>query len=465
MRHHRHPREGRFGKRRGWPPWHPHHHHHHYPPGHPPDPHGFGGPGFPLRGGWGSFAWYLRARLQRRLFMWFGAAIIITGAVVGAVGTVTSPMSWHREFERARVFVGNRFEAVWDEPDERDRLAQAVAKDFEVDVSLLDAGHKPMFLVGRRCGPHGISSTVTRDNRTLGYVVVCAERTEGRPKSFIIAVVCAIVVLWAAAGLLARRLARPLSQLAVVAGELGRGNLTSRVSVDRSGGEVALLGGVLNDMAERIQKQLADQRALLATVSHEIRTPLQRIRLLTELVRAKHGEDQSLDEIDREVVQIDALVAELLASSRVDFAALTPVEIDAIDLARRAVEKANLEDGILDVRGEPGAFTGDPTLCVRAVTNLLENAKRHAGKPSALVVERKGDLVEFAVEDDGPGLSPGDEARVFEPFFRKSNDPSSVGLGLSLVKRIAEAHHGHAYAENRPNGGARVAVSFAVGAS
>jgi signal transduction histidine kinase len=100
------------------------------------------------------------------------------------------------------------------------------------------------------------------------------------------------------------------------------------------------------------------------------------------------------------------------------------------------------------------------------VSNLLENAKRHAGGVERLRVETRPGFVAFVVEDNGPGFEPGDESRVFEPFYKRAsqakNGDESVGLGLALVKKIAEAHQGRVFAANRPEGGARVGVDFAV---
>src|SRR5207244_2374596 len=139
---------------------------------------------------------------------------------------------------------------------------------------------------------------------------------------------------------------RPYGELARVAHDIGMGKLSSRFSLApwNAHGEALMLADAINDMAERIEKQMKDQRELLAGVSHEIRTPLSRIRLLVELCRSKNGDgaspgklavdEETLDEIDREVVEIDALVGELLASSRLDFAAVSPHDLDAKDVAR-----------------------------------------------------------------------------------------------------------------------------------
>jgi signal transduction histidine kinase len=165
------------------------------------------------------------------------------------------------------------------------------------------------------------------------------------------------------------------------------------------------------------------------------------------------------------VTEIDALVSDLLASSRIDFTALTRTDLDAVEVAKNALERTGVDASRLDVSGGSIKFSGDATLVARAVSNLLENAKRHAGGVETLRVEARPGVVAFVVEDGGPGFAPGDEKRVFEPFYKRvsvaSNGEESVGLGLALVKKIAEAHQGRVFAENRAGGGARVGVEFA----
>lgn len=276
-----------------------------------------------------------------------------------------------------------------------------------------------------------------------------------------------IFALWAFGGFIARRVSRDWLEIVRVAEDLGRGKLSSRVNMRGPfHGESRMLARVLNDMATRIEKQMADQRALLATVSHEIRTPLARMRLLAELARDKVDGSSSLaeiEEIDREVVEIDVLVADLLASSRIDFSAMSPKRLDAVEVARQAMGRAAIDLVRLDAPGVAVPFDGDATLTTRAVSNLIENARRHGGGVARVHVGNGGANVRIEVEDDGPGFLPGEEIRIFEPFYRRPQGTAealSLGLGLALVQRIAEAQGGRAYARNRSGGGALVGVEL-----
>jgi len=281
------------------------------------------------------------------------------------------------------------------------------------------------------------------------------------------------VVLWIAAGRVARRIAQPLYELTRAAQELGAGNLKARVTAAGFGfDETAVLSSAFNEMAARLERQLAEELELLASVSHELRTPLARIRLLVEIGRqAGAGQGQgagndprTLDEIEREAIEIDALVGELLASARIEFQAVAPKPLDAVEVARRALERAGEDAAKLVSAPPPIPFAADPTLIGRGLANLIDNARKHGSGLVRLAVRADAAGVTFEVVDRGRGFAPGDESRVFERFYRGADPDAgshgSLGLGLALVKRIADAHGGRVHAANEPGGGARVILEL-----
>jgi two-component system, OmpR family, sensor kinase len=413
---------------------------------------------------------FIRARLQRRLFLWFGATILFTGIAVASVigASEGGKGKWTRDFDRVRALADDRFGQVWEDAAARDELAQAVSRELEVTVVLEGADGQRVAAFGQDCASRPLTTPVRRDGRIVGAVSFCTDRYRPRPLNFFIPLLVTGILLWAASSAIASRLARPMGALARVAQQIGAGNFAARVKLGRHHyGEAAALAFTINDMAARIERHLAEQRELLATVSHELRTPLSRIRLLTEMSREKGGDHKTLDDLDREVMEIDALVGDLLASSRIDFAVLSLRPLSAVELAARALERAGVDAGALWVDdegeggdpGEPILVQGDPTLLGRALANLIDNAKKHGGGLSALRVRRTAGQVVFEAEDRGTGLPVGEEQRIFEPFYRRS-EQGSLGLGLSLVKRIAEAHQGKAYAENREGGGAKVGIAL-----
>ena len=278
-----------------------------------------------------------------------------------------------------------------------------------------------------------------------------------------------VLAIWLLAGKIARRLARPLRELVEVSEQIGQGNLSARATrATRGIDEIAILGRSMNDMAARIQRQLQDQRELLAAVSHELRTPLARIRVLLDIARERGATADTLNEVERETQEIDQLVGELLASARLEFQALNRKPLDAVEVAARALERAGLPAETLNATAQVAPFSGDPTLVARALANLLDNARKHGRSVDRLTVETRPGFVSFLIDDRGPGFPPGQEQAVFEPFVRGTGADSeapasgmSLGLGLSLVARIAKAHGGSVKAANRPEGGARVTLEFA----
>ncbi|HZH04258.1 MAG TPA: HAMP domain-containing sensor histidine kinase, partial [Myxococcaceae bacterium] len=369
------------------------------------------------------------------------------------------------EAGRLRQFAGNRFADVWTRPLQREALADAIAQDLEVGVALRGADRHPLSFHGRPCRRPGVTLPVRQGGQVVGSVEVCSPRLNKGPWRILPALLAAVIVIWAASGRLARHIARPLTELAQVAQDIGRGKLSSRARLDGREGEVRVLGEAVNDMAVRIERQLAEQRELLAGVSHELRTPLARMRLLVELGRGGQVPEQVYTELEREVVEVDALVGELLANARLDFTALDRRRLDGGELMRRALERAGLPASLLLIEAGSLEFQGDPTLVARALANLLDNARRHGGGPLRVQVREEAGELAFEVEDDGPGFAAGEEARAFTPFYRGQRSArdagGSLGLGLALVRRIAEAHGGRAWAGNRPDGGA--CVAFSVG--
>jgi two-component system, OmpR family, sensor kinase len=283
----------------------------------------------------------------------------------------------------------------------------------------------------------------------------------------------ALLCMWIASGAIARRLARPFDVLVGVANELGKGKLFARVDLLAvPHGEARVLGQTLNEMAARIEKQVSDQKALLAIVSHELRTPLARMRLLAEAGRTgdEVRRNTSLDALDGEVDEVDALVSNLLASTRIDFGGLVMSALDATNVALRALETARVEPSVLEVAASTRSFQGDATLVIRAVANLLDNAATHGRNVRALRVFSNATDTLFEVSDDGPGIPEEHLATLFDAFQSphlqsetRAESPAhapSLRLGLSLVKRIAEAHGGKAYAQNRSEGGAQLVIAF-----
>ena len=287
-----------------------------------------------------------------------------------------------------------------------------------------------------------------------------------RPWMRILGFVAAGNVLWLFSGALAHRLAWPLWELMRAVKDFGAGALGRRARVPRrSPREVAELALAFNDMAARIEAQVHEQRELLGVVSHELRTPLARMRVLLALLQERSAGDELLAKFEREIVEMDALVGELLAEARIQAGALTLRALDLADVVRECSERLGLELASVDVCD---GVMADPTLVSRAITLLLDNSMKHGGRQIRVLAVRTGPTVRIHVDDDGSGFDAADIGKLFQPFARgrgaTADEQRGVGLGLYLVRRIAEAHGGSAFVENRAEGGARVGFSLNTGA-
>jgi two-component system, OmpR family, sensor kinase len=410
--------------------------------------------------------------LRRRMFLWFGLTILLTMMIVAGSFAVIMGRggNWNqRVIKPFGTFASGQFAAVWDKPEALGGLAQSVSRDLNLNVEIHGAQGALLASYGGTCSRdrHTMNIPVVRDGAQVGSVWVCGmERYwPGFTWRHFLGVFAAVMVVWGASGRVARRLARPMDQLAEAARELGEGKLATRVDLRGSVPEEAkVLAESFNEMAARIERQLAEQRELLAAVSHELRTPLGHMRLLVELARDNGPTEKLLKDLEDEVLEIDALVGQLLASSRLEFAQVNRSPLEATELAKKALTRAGADPTLLKAEQPDLRFEGDPTLLQRALANLLDNARKHGQGIRQLSVRGHDGAVVFEVDDLGKGFAPGEEEHAFDAFKRSANgapratghDAGSLHLGLSLVRRIAEAHGGKAYAQNLPEGGARV---------
>jgi two-component system phosphate regulon sensor histidine kinase PhoR len=250
---------------------------------------------------------------------------------------------------------------------------------------------------------------------------------------------------------------------------------------------VILLGVLFLFYAADKERRLGALKAdFIANVSHELKTPLSVIRMYAELLatrRVKNEEKRTeyLQTICAESERLSTLIENVL-----DFAAVergkrvyTIATHDLVETVKRAIDafryriEAQGGDVELVVRGDPPALPIDEQAIFLALTNLLDNAVKYgAGTAVTVEIEAADGKVAVRVCDRGPGIPKEDLKRVFERFYRSRKHssppapgqpaPRGSGIGLSLVKRVAEAHGGRAYAENGAQGGAILSIELPV---
>jgi signal transduction histidine kinase len=259
---------------------------------------------------------------------------------------------------------------------------------------------------------------------------------------------------------LARRIARRLERLQARVDALGAGDLKARVQVHGCD-EVAELARSFNRAADRIERLVEAQKTVLASVSHELRSPLTRMRMALELLPA--GERSDLKQrIATDIAELDDLIGELLLASRLD--ALNGLaHVEDVDLLALLAEEGARTGTV--VGGEAVEVRGDARMLRRLIRNLLENARRHAaGAAVEATVERLPERgARLTVADRGPGVPESERTRIFEPFYRPPGAKESdggVGLGLALVRQIAQRHGGDVRYVPREGGGSRFEVDL-----
>ncbi|HJU37236.1 MAG TPA: HAMP domain-containing sensor histidine kinase [Gaiellaceae bacterium] len=231
--------------------------------------------------------------------------------------------------------------------------------------------------------------------------------------------------------------------------------------------ELARLGASFNTMLASLEESLAAQRRFVADASHELRTPLTSLQTNIDVLRGdvQLSPDQRLrllDDLHRESQEMRALIAGLLELARggaqVEKAEFQFDELveDALERARSRFPSVSWENGRL----EPTVVDGYRDRMERAVWNLLENAGKWSGEGGSVEVSLAGG--ELQIRDHGPGFAEEDRPLVFDRFYRSAAARSmpGAGLGLAIVREVAEAHGGTVAAENAGGGGALVRLSL-----
>ncbi|MEO6281135.1 HAMP domain-containing sensor histidine kinase [Roseateles sp.] len=285
----------------------------------------------------------------------------------------------------------------------------------------------------------------------------------GAPAVSTLAVVLVLLFVGVAVGAypVVRRLTRRLEALKRGVEQFGAGHLGHRV--DASGrDEVAALATSFNQAADRIETLLRSHQTLLANASHELRSPLARLKMAFAMLddAAPAQRERLAREIDVNIAELDALVEEVLLASRLE-AGSAVGETHVVELLALGAEEAARAEAPFEPETDSALVDGQERLLRRALRNLLDNARRYGGPDVELSLRPVAGGYEFIVADRGPGVPAELRERIFEPFYRLPGHAEmvgGVGLGLSLVKQIAQRHGGSVRCQARDGGGSRFVV-------
>ena len=300
---------------------------------------------------------------------------------------------------------------------------------------------------------------------------------------FIVAGGAALLVAALVAWQMSRRMARPLVEAMEATGRIASGELASRVPVRRNDyPEFASLAGSINGMAQSLEDGRERERHLLLAVSHDLRTPLTSIRGFAEAIHdgAIADSAQAADVIIAESRRLERLVGDLLDLTKLEARqmsiVLRPTDVaEVVTTTAEGFRPAAAKSGLAvlvrvpdrDGVAQPHPAVADPERLAQLLANLLENAMTFARTTVTvgLTEEHAAGSSVITVEDDGPGIAPGDLHKVFERFYRADRGPNrrmGSGLGLAIVAELAAAMGGTVHAESPVNedGGSRFVVTL-----
>lgn len=261
------------------------------------------------------------------------------------------------------------------------------------------------------------------------------------------------------------RIVRPFNHLLASIRRVSVGNYETRLELPARS-EFHSLAAEFNHMTDQIQKTLAEKQRLIADVSHELRSPLARLRLSLELMERKgQVPEKYYIKAVSEVEQLDALIDDLLDSSRLELRAnFAPQTTEMNQYIQQILDKNQLLFAAhpLEVHfkhPEEAIWCDiDQELLERTFNNLFSNTLKHARPPASLDIRLSGQggAVEILVRDSGPGVSAEDCAKIFDPFYRtddsRTRSTGGVGLGLAIVRKIIQLHRGEVWAEGPADG-------------
>ena len=352
--------------------------------------------------------------------------------------------------------------------DERARVltGRALQSTRTVDATRVEILSRPLAADARIVGVLQVGRSLTEADRTLRLLLTSLLVTGG----------LSLVAAVRGGTWLARRALEPVAEIAATAQQIVRADdLSRRVRAVPINDEIGQLATTINDMLGRLDQLFTAQQRFVADLSHELRTPLAAMRGHLEMIRRGASHDptvlaESLPALERETARLARMTSDLLTLAQAENGL-------RIQQARVALDELVL-DVVRDLRplsngvalipsiDEQVQVPGDPDRLKQALVNLVANALQHtrAGGTVRVALVRAGDYAELHVRDTGAGIAAEDLPHIFERFYRadkaRTRRQGGAGLGLSIVKWVAEAHGGCVTVESAPGQGSTFTLAL-----
>ncbi|MFB3101734.1 MAG: ATP-binding protein [Alphaproteobacteria bacterium] len=293
------------------------------------------------------------------------------------------------------------------------------------------------------------------------HVSANAERLiSSTTKIFIMWMIGTSLILFGVATIFMRNQVSPLRRLASAAENFGKGRDTPNFKPSGAT-EVRQAATAFMAMRDRIQRQIQQRTEMLAGVSHDLRTPLTRMKLQLAMLQ----DNAEIEELNSDVAAMEGMIEGYLNFARGE-GSETPIPTDAQKMLNEVVHEAR-RNGV-HISFEMADSVELPLARIafkRSLTNLIDNAARH-GDHVAVLGQRNGSVLEFIVDDDGPGIPENMREEVFRPFFRLDQSRNvatgGTGLGLSIARDIVRSHGGDITLTESPSGGLRATIRVPI---
>lgn len=447
----------------------------------------------------------MKLSIRSRLTLWYTAvvvAILLTGGIVGSLAQarlalqgldddLTRTMATLVGVMHTEIGEGLSLEASADEASREVVAPGHGLALLRADGTLLEAwgdpsdahvlAHEASTGLSTRAGGAG-TRVLLRDVADAGYrfravVAVSMDTLAAQHAAMVRALYLGgiLALLTAAIGgwLIGRKTLRPLSDMAAQASRIDGRAPSGRLSTPNPDDELGVLAASFNDLLQRLATALHQQRQFMADASHELRTPVSVVRTSAQVTLSQpHRPEGEYREgftiVEEQATRLSRLVEAMFLLSRAE-AHGVPLHREFVNLddlvaetarAARVVAEQRALRVVVEGQQEVG-FEGDDGLLRQLVANLLDNAIRHAdiGGTVVAALSREADGIVLRVTNDGPGIAPADQTRIFERFVR-IGPSTGGGLGLPIARWIAEAHGGALTLEHSAPGRTTFQVRF-----
>ncbi|HKE78763.1 MAG TPA: HAMP domain-containing sensor histidine kinase [Solirubrobacteraceae bacterium] len=405
-----------------------------------------------------------RPSIRLRLTAWYATIFIAMGAVLLAIsyGVV------RHEFrdEQGKVHVEEVTTAVrGGAPSYRLKIAPGLPTENTTQVRTLSREEREAYVRARNAYAAQVHAA---NDRALRRVLLAFGG------ALLLVTFASVAAGWIVAG----RALRPISRITSTARSISDRTLDARIALQGPRDELRELADTFDSMLERLEAAFESQRRFVANASHELRTPLAIVRTELDVTLddpdADAGELRAMAHVVQDANErMERLIASLLALASSEGGIAQSRPADLAQIVRPALEREAFSDGTLQLEASlaPAPVLGDPVLLERLAENLVENAVRYNAAVGWVRVRtgvQRGEAV-LEVANPGARIDPADVEGLLEPFRRlessRARSTGGYGLGLAVVRAVAQAHGGRVAVLARREGGLEVTVSLPLAAA